>query len=71
MSCLHATLSGKEVRRFIAVPEGATWAELRLRAGSYDANRVRMHLRERPSPLQCCVGMCDMNQTYNTAAVQS
>jgi len=32
---------GAEVRKFVAVPEGATWAELRLRAGSYDANRVR------------------------------
>ena len=27
---------GLELRRFVAVPEGATWGELRLRAGSYE-----------------------------------
>lgn len=28
------------MRRFVAVPEGATWAELRLRAGPQDTHRV-------------------------------
>ena len=31
--------SGQEVRRFVAVPEGATWAELRLRAGPHEQPR--------------------------------
>ncbi len=30
---------GQEVRRFVAVPEGATWAELRLRAGAHEQPR--------------------------------
>ena len=31
--------AGQEVRRFVAVPEGATWAELRLRAGAHEQPR--------------------------------
>ena len=27
---------GLELRRFVAVPEGATWGELRLRAGAHE-----------------------------------
>ena len=30
---------GTEVRRFIHVPEGATWAEMTLRAGNHDTPR--------------------------------
>lgn len=41
MTSSSAVRPGAEVRKFVAVPDGSTWAELRLRAGSYDANRVR------------------------------
>ncbi len=30
---------GQEVRRFVQVPEGATWAELRLRAADHEQPR--------------------------------
>ncbi|GAB4814120.1 hypothetical protein N2152v2_001166 [Parachlorella kessleri] len=32
--------AGREVRRFIAVPEGATWAEMRIRAGQTDTPKL-------------------------------
>jgi len=35
-----ATTAGQELRRFIAVPEGATWAELSIRAGKFDSPRL-------------------------------
>jgi tripeptidyl-peptidase-2 len=31
---------GTELRRFVAVPSGATWAELRIRAGELDTPKV-------------------------------
>jgi tripeptidyl-peptidase-2 len=31
---------GQEVRHFVAVPAGATWAELLVRAGGYDTPKV-------------------------------
>lgn len=31
---------GHEARRFVAVPGGATWAELRIRAGELDTPKV-------------------------------
>jgi tripeptidyl-peptidase-2 len=31
---------GQEVRHFVAVPAGSTWAELLVRAGSYDTPKV-------------------------------
>lgn len=31
---------GQEVRQFVAVPAGATWAEILVRAGSYDTPKV-------------------------------
>lgn len=31
---------GQEVRHFVAVPAGATWAELLVRAGNYDTPKV-------------------------------
>lgn len=31
---------GKEVRRFVAVPAGATWAEIVIRAGAFDTPKV-------------------------------
>ena len=37
---------GQEVRRFVQVPEGATWAELRLRAADHEQPRcVRQQAR--------------------------
>lgn len=33
--------AGQEVRSFVAVPEGARWAELRLRAGAHEQPRCR------------------------------
>ena len=30
---------GTEIRKFVAIPEGATWAELRLVAGEHDTPR--------------------------------
>lgn len=30
---------GTEVRRFLDVPEGATWAEMTLKAGNHDTPR--------------------------------
>lgn len=32
---------GEETRRFVAVPPGAGWAELRIRAGEVDTPKVR------------------------------
>ena len=32
---------GTEVRRFLDVPEGATWAEMTLRAGNHDTPRYQ------------------------------
>lgn len=40
--------SGQEERRFVEVPESASWAELRIRAGPHDTPRVSAavpHLR--------------------------
>lgn len=34
-------LPGAETRRFIAVPEGATWAELRTIAGDFETPKVQ------------------------------
>ena len=36
---------GEEARRFVAVPPGASWAELSIRAGELDTPKVR-----RPNP---------------------
>ena len=35
---------GTEVRRFLSVPEGATWAEMTLRAGNHDTPRYELKL---------------------------
>jgi tripeptidyl-peptidase II len=35
-----STTAGQELRRFVAVPDGATWAELSVRAGKFDYPRL-------------------------------
>lgn len=35
-----ATAAGQELRRFVVVPGGATWAELSVRAGKFDTPRL-------------------------------
>lgn len=38
---------GTEVRRFLGVPEGATWGEMTLTAGSHDTPRCHTLLQSR------------------------
>ena len=54
--------AGQEVRRFVAVPEGARWAELRLRAGAHEQPRCRpctlcQHRMLRPEPTLTFAGI--------------
>ena len=52
-----AFVPGHEERVFVAVPEGATWAEFTLKAGAHDTPKVRC--------AQCCEGqgatLCSFN----------
>ena len=48
---------GQEARRFVAVPSGATWAELKIRAGELDTPKARLwpqHVGSRPG--SSCAG---------------
>ena len=62
------------MRRFIAVPEGATWAEMRIRAGQTDTPKVGEEERATPVRMRqpdegypghvmhdrVCAGMCPL-----------